>query len=836
MTISKTVWALLFAALMSVCVCAQTVSLPQNWVSNTEYINTPSLSIVFPAAASGGSWNCGATNYGPYTANSLTSLQAAINNAEACRTATGNGVQITIPAGALFSNTTGLVLPQTAGDTSTKFIVLTSSTPLPLGRTVCSHGIQDNLATSVQPGIRNVGCSGASMNYQLGSTITKVTGAFTLANGTATNTSAYNDVASMWTVQCTQANCSVITTAVADTNNIGPHHYAILNAEIRPNAGLSSINPMVIIGRSTTETLVSQLPTHIHFAYDYIHGDWADAPVSGGVATGGATGANIVPNGMAFGCIGCSVAYSYFDKMLRPGNEGHVIYLGYAQQFKVVHNWIEGQSSGLFAGGYSSTISLAGVKFLDAQDVEDRGNRYTYPYSWILANDAGLCENGLVCSGHGYVRKNSHETKVANRYLFDGNILENVDNSGAQSGISNSWKVTNTTGNYFLVNQHLTMTNNLMRSTCQGGAWGFRSTTDVNNGGAISGPTQLAIWRNNLLYNVSLSNPGCAGVSPMIAFKLGNNYGSLIATTGSCSRDGAGAVSTCTAVEPTGIAAGDPVQVNSCVDTTFNTNPLSMGPLAVSPTVFDGATVAYLNSGTPSATTTGCVINNGQGWPRYLTYDHNTEIIDATGASTPYSVGGGSTWELSRNLAYTNGIAVGGGPNATFGEGTRTLTKGFDGTTLTFHHNAYPNRDGLAVCPGHTTPAAGGIAACYAEWDTIGVQTTPTTIWGTQTPNCSGASPDPTCIGFVGGLSTGSLSFNLSDYHGYTLATGSSFRAGQTFQANDGTDLGASISAIDAAQVATKYVCQSACGTGPFFDVPDQSTVGAPSRLIGAIQ
>jgi hypothetical protein len=75
-------------------------------------------------------------------------------------------------------------------------------------------------------------------------------------------------------------------------------------------------------------------------------------------------------------------------------------------------------------------------------------------------------------------------------------------------------------------------------------------------------------------------------------------------------------------------------------------------------------------------------------------------------------------------------------------------------------------------------------------------------------------------MGFVAGLNTGALSTSLSDYHGYALASGSIFKAGQVNQASDGADLGANIWEIDRAQTATKYVCQSACGSGPFVDVP----------------
>jgi hypothetical protein len=382
--------------------------LPQNWVNSNERVGTTSNTISFPATGTGGGWTCGSTNYGPYAAGSQASLQQAVNDAESCRTANGSGTTIAIPP-ALYSGSNGLTLPQTAGDASSNFIVLTSTTPLTTGQTVCSHGIQDNVSESTQPGIRNVLCDGTQMSYQLGTNIFTISaGAFTLANGTVTNTSAYDDVASMWTVECTSTNCNAISTATWDANNIGPHHYAILNAELRPQAGLVGPAAPFAVGQNT-ETLTSQLPSHIHLAYSYLHGDWTDAPMSGCpsacVATGPPTGVNSLPNLIVFnGCVYCSAGYNYGDRAIRPGSEGHGISLLLAQQIKLVHNWIEGQAIGHLCGGFSNAITL--TNFVTCQDEEDRGNRYTYPYSWMLAEAVPIIrqisKNGTG-TGSGYL-------------------------------------------------------------------------------------------------------------------------------------------------------------------------------------------------------------------------------------------------------------------------------------------------------------------------------------------------------------------------------------------------------------------------------------------------
>jgi len=411
------------------------VQLPQNWVNANERVGTTSHTISFPATGTGGGWTCGATNYGPYTAGSQASLQQAINDAESCRTANGSGTAINIPAGALYSAGPGLTLPQTSGDVSSNFIVLNSTTPLPAGQTVCAHGIQDNVSASTQPGMRNPGCNGTNVSYQLGTTVTTVSGAFTLANGTATNTSAYNDIASMYTIEYTGSGQSALSTAAPDGNGIAPHHYAILNGEFRPQAGLTSAGNIIQFGTGP-ETALSQLPQHIHLAYSYIHGDWADAPVSGGVATGTAVGANSISSDIVTGCVQCSVMYNYGDKSLRPNTEGHFVFTNLGSQLKFAHNWFEGQSIGNFSGGYSSAIAIP--NYFPAQDVEDRGNRYTYPYSWLLAAGASIIraiqEHGTG-TGSGYV-VNDVITVVQTGASGGTGTVTSVGSGGTITGVS----------------------------------------------------------------------------------------------------------------------------------------------------------------------------------------------------------------------------------------------------------------------------------------------------------------------------------------------------------------------------------------------------------------
>jgi len=398
---------------LSITASFQHVQLPLIFVKNTEYIGATSNRMSFPNA-----WLCaGATTYpssGSYP-NTQAGLQQAVNDAETCRTNTNTGTYIVIAAGSLYSGAPGLVLPQTAGDNSVQFIVLNSSLPLPIFWTVCSHGEQDNNPSSLQPGIRNPGCNGLSMGFQLGSTYTFVPpGAFTLANGILTNTSAYNDVASMYTIEYTGSGQSALSTAPHDVNGISPHHFAILNGEFRPQAGLANANNIIQIGTGT-ETNQSQLPQHIHLAYDYIHGDWADAPLSGCpsacVATGTAIGTNNIGNGISMGGQYWSIAYSYLEKLLRPNTECHGIFTALGTIGKRVHDWNEGCSINMFSGGFGNPISITTpANYIPAQDIEDRANNDTYSYSWNLAAGAPIIRTITPVGGStgtGYVTGDS---------------------------------------------------------------------------------------------------------------------------------------------------------------------------------------------------------------------------------------------------------------------------------------------------------------------------------------------------------------------------------------------------------------------------------------------
>lgn len=495
---------------------ASLVTLPQVWVNSYEGDTLFSYELSLPSTwVTGPAPSC--TFHVPYWTGAATNsgLQLAVNDIETCRTATGAGIKLDIPP-ALYTSAIGLVIPQSSNSLASSFLILdsTEDSSLVNGTTVCSHGIQDNLASSTDPGVDNPDCAGDAMYYQLGTTVTNIpAGAFTLANGTVTNTSNYNDVQYMWTLESSGTNPSALTTCSplgtssssnppkCESSTLAPDHWLIEDMEARMAAGNTGNGNIVNLNPSTAETSISQLPTHIHLRKDWVHGDWASL----------ATGANSISAAISFACVYCSILDSQISEVLRPSAEGHQIYTSYGTSLKINHNWGEGQSIGLFSGGFSGAgPSIFGL--IPHSDVEERRNRWTKPWSWLGVGT--ISGNSHGWNGDSLVLKNSDELKVGQRVLRDGNIIENVDGSGGQSGVAGDIKDTNaSTGfgtNYLGVTTDVTMTNNIVRNDCIG--WEL-VRGNYTTGGASPQLNRINI-SNNLFYNQSESNWANCGTPP----------------------------------------------------------------------------------------------------------------------------------------------------------------------------------------------------------------------------------------------------------------------------------------------------------------------------------
>ena len=152
-------------------------------------------------------------------------------------------------------------------------------------------------------------------------------------------------------------------------------------------------------------------------------------------------------------------------------------------------------------------------------DIEDRGNRYTYPYSWLVAESNGYKPNNS--STNGFVNKNRGELEAGLRYLRDGNIYEGTSGSGGEGDAFTS-KVWNGSGtNYFLSTTNVTMTNLIARGTCLGTSFGDSGSTTSGDGGGQTIGVYNVLLGNSLFYNIGSSNPGCAGFTNIYGVRPG---------------------------------------------------------------------------------------------------------------------------------------------------------------------------------------------------------------------------------------------------------------------------------------------------------------------------
>lgn len=485
---------------LSVCSAAQGNSfvpdLPNTWINGLEYMGTTSNTITFPTVGTGGAWTCpGLAPFANYQAGSMSSLQQAINDAENCRAnaPTHPGTTIVIPAGTTFTAAAGLVLPQSPADliSYTNFIILTSSNPAPLGQTVCSHGLaaQDNLPVSTRPALRNLGCNGQSLSYQLGGvTYPIASGAFAYANGAPGNTADFNDIAQhLYTIEYTNID-NIALSSTWDINNIGSHHYAILNGEFRPQAGITTTNNITMSGRSGVAGYIaqqSQIPIHMHFAYDYIHGDMSDAEIVNGVIITPPIGKNNPSDALNLQCLYCSVSYCYMDKLFKSGAENHGISLVYGREIKMVHNWIEGSSINFFCGGAGPVMTING--FMPCDNTETRGNRFTYSRSWNLAADQSIHPNSFFQTtggtGSGAVIL---LTSGQNGYILQAKVAPTLGGSG------------------YTVNDVLTLQQNLSST----GTTGTVLVNAVDASGAVTGITVAAGTGYSVATNLPVTGSG----------------------------------------------------------------------------------------------------------------------------------------------------------------------------------------------------------------------------------------------------------------------------------------------------------------------------------------
>src|SRR5271157_1676715 len=109
--------------------------------------------------------------------------------------------------------------------------------------------------------------------------------------------------------------------------------------------------------------------------------------------------------------------------------------------------------------------------------------------------------------------RTANEMKSALRVVYDGNICENVDNSGGQNGVLLTETTRNNSGgsigqNYQANVTDVTFSNDIWRNGCNGLEFDARSA-GVGDGGGVSWSMRRISVINDLLYNITNTNPDC---------------------------------------------------------------------------------------------------------------------------------------------------------------------------------------------------------------------------------------------------------------------------------------------------------------------------------------
>ena len=358
--------------------------------------------------------------------------------------------------------------------------------------------------------------------YSAASLVTNGTGAFTLANGEATNTGAYNDLQSMVQVVCSSNGCAAMSACSPLATGSGqcansalagaaqPDHFVVEDVAAERSYGNLGAASYFSFGQHGTETSITQLCSHAHFRHDAALGDWSSPLVGSHAAT----------NGFQLGCIYDSLLDSAATQFLQPSTETHAVGTGFGSQHNVSHNYFSGGSSCAFAGGQGNTLSITSPNYYVINtDGEYRRNVCSYPYAFLGYGEVpGYNHGGNYYWPNNFTlyRKNCFEQKSGLRLVLDGNICENSDTSGGQFGASMSMGTRNVSTGFFTGGQNyntqmsdVVMSNTVFRNVCYGPD-SNRSATN-SGGGGVAFPPRRMDYSNNLLYGLGTNVPGCSG-------------------------------------------------------------------------------------------------------------------------------------------------------------------------------------------------------------------------------------------------------------------------------------------------------------------------------------
>ncbi len=233
-------------------------------------------------------------------------------------------------------------------------------------------------------------------------------GSFVLANGTCKNISQYNYQQYMYVDQASTTTSGYTrpfqlcgagpgdNPACANGNNslgtsIGPDHWEFMDGVAERGPGDTADSELIFTGDSDSQTTLTQFAQHIHFRRYVALGNWTSLAAG---SNSNAVGFNL--SGINYG----SLVGSQGSQLLRPGSEGHVSNIN-SNTVKLVNDWLEGQSSPIFPGGFGSAPGILG--WVAATDVQVGRIHATFPYSWLGANGVnGSSNQGQIPNNNAY--------------------------------------------------------------------------------------------------------------------------------------------------------------------------------------------------------------------------------------------------------------------------------------------------------------------------------------------------------------------------------------------------------------------------------------------------
>ena len=185
-------------------------------------------------------------------------------------------------------------------------------------------------------------------------------------------------------------------TSAALATMAGAHHWRIELIEF--DANVNGVGDIILLGASSSQTQLSQMPRDLILDRVYIHGDPTAGQKRGIALNSGAT----------------HIINSYIADIKAAGQDSQAI-AGWngTGPYLIENNYLEGAGENVMFGGADPSIPN-----LVPSDITIRRNYFTKPLEW---------------RGQHWQVKNAFELKNARRVLVEGNVFEHVW-AGAQTG------------------------------------------------------------------------------------------------------------------------------------------------------------------------------------------------------------------------------------------------------------------------------------------------------------------------------------------------------------------------------------------------------------------